>query len=400
MRALFGPAAATTPPSLRSAALRAAAALTPPSLRSAALRAAAVILAALAVLLPGGPAAAAVDLFTVQDISVDASAPSTAEAKQAAMAEARAEAFDTLLRRLTLRRDQDRLPEADSGTVAAAMRSVQVLEERQSPVRYIARVSIGFHPEPVRTLLREAGIPFSEAVSGPVAVFPVYDWGPLRLLFEDANPWRAAWAQRPAANEPVPLALPAPGAPPPAMPAADSAAEGDRARLLQAAARMGARRALVAHAVYRLEGQRTRPVLEVALRRFGAGEAAAVKTLRIEGRAGETVESLCARAAAEAAAQIQESWKRANLVAADAPAEPFEATAPLGGLGDLIAVKDALKAAGGVRQVRLVELARSRAVFRFRFAGGAERLGGVLERHGLALERSGGNAWTLRPIDR
>lgn len=394
MRALFGPAAAMTPPSLRSAALRAAAALTPPSLRSAALRAA----AALAVLLPGGPAAAAVDLFTVQDISVDASAPSTAEAKQAAMAEARAEAFDTLLRRLTLRRDQDQLPEADSGTVAAAMRSVQVLEERQSPVRYIARVSIGFHPEPVRTLLREAGIPFSEAVSGPVAVFPVYDWGPLRLLFEDANPWRAAWAQRRAANEPVPLALPAPGAP--AMPAADSAAEGDRARLLQAAARMGARRALVAHAVYRLEGQRTRPVLEVALRRFGAGEAAAVKTLRIEGRAGETVESLCARAAAEAAAQIQESWKRANLVAADAPAEPFEATAPLGGLGDLIAVKDALKAAGGVRQVRLVELARSRAVFRFRFAGGAERLGGVLERHGLALERSGGNAWTLRPIDR
>ena len=329
---------------------------------------------------------------------MDASAPSTAEAKQAAMAEARAEAFDTLLRRLTLRRDQDRLPEADTGTVAAAMRSVQVLEERQSPVRYIARVSIGFHPEPVRTLLREAGIPFSEAVSGPVAVFPVYDWGPLRLLFEDANPWRAAWAQRRAANEPVPLALPAPGAP--AMPAADSAAEGDRARLLQAAARMGARRALVAHAVYRLEGQRTRPVLEVALRRFGAGEAAAVKTLRIEGRAGETVESLCARAAAEAAAQIQESWKRANLVAADAPAEPFEAVAPLGGLGDLIAVKDALKAAGGVRQVRLVELARSRAVFRFRFAGGAERLGGVLERHGLALERSGGNAWTLRPIDR
>ena len=382
MRALFGPAAAPTPPSLRSAALRAAA----------------VLLATLAVLLPGGPAAAKVDLYTVQGISVDESAPSTAQAKRAAMAEARAEAFDTLLRRLTLRSDHDRLPDADPEAAAAAMRSVQVLEERQSPVRYIARVSIGFHREPVRTLLREAGLPFSEAVSGPVAVFPVYDWGPLRLLFENANPWRAAWAQRPAANEPVPLALPPPGDP--AMPAADSAAEGDRARLLQAAARIGARRALVAHAVYRLERQRTRPVLEVALRRFGAGEAAAVKTLRIEGRAGETVESLCARAAAEAATQIQESWKRANLVAADAPAEPFEATAALGGLGDLIAVKDALKAAGGVQQVRLVELARSRALFRFRFAGGAERLGGVLERHGLALERSGGNAWTLRPLDR
>lgn len=397
MRALFGPAAAMTPPSLRFAALRAAAAPTPPFLRSAALRAAAAVFA-VAVLLPGGPAAAKVDLYTVQGISVDESAPSTAQAKRAAMAEARAEAFGTLLRRLTLRSDHDRLPDADPEAAAAAMRSVQVLEERQSPVRYIARVSIGFHPEPVRALLREAGIPFSEAVSGPVAVFPVYDWGPLRLLFEDANPWRAAWAQRPVANEPVPLALPAPGDP--AMPAADSAAEGDRARLLQAAVRMGARRALVAHAVYRLDGQSPRPVLEVALRRFGAGEAAAAELLRIEGRAGETVESLCARAAAAAATQIQESWKRANLVAADAPAEPFEATASLGGLGDLIAVKDALKAAGGVRQVRLVELARSRAVFRFRFAGGAERLGGVLERQGLALERGGGNAWTLRPLDR
>ncbi len=378
MRALFGPAP------------------TPPFLRSAALRMAAALFAAL--LAPGGPAAAKVDLYTVQGLAVDESAPSAAEAKQAAMAAARAEAFDRLLRRLTLSEDHDRLPASDPAVAAAAMRSVQVLEERQSPVRYIARVSVGFHPEPVRALLREAGIPFSEAVSGPVALFPVYDWGPLRLLFQDANPWREAWARRPAANEPVPLALPA--ADDPAMPAADSAAEGDRARLLQAAARVGARRALVAHAIYRLEEGRVRPVLEVALRRFGAGGAGAVRTLRIEGRAGETVESLCARAAAEAAADIQEGWKRANLVAAGAPAESFEAAAPLGGLGDLIAVKDGLAAAGGVRQVRLAELARNRAVFRFRFAGGEARLRGVLERQGLALEQADGNAWTLRSLDR
>ncbi len=356
----------------------------------------AALLAALAVLAPAGPAAAKVDLYTVQGIAVDESAPSAAEAKQAAMAAARAAAFDMLLRRLTLREDHGRLPAPDPVLVAAAMRSVQLLEERQSPVRYIARVSVGFHPEPVRALLQEAGIPFSEAVSGPVALFPVYDWGPLRLLFEDANPWRAAWARRPAANNPVPLLLPAPGDP--AMPAADSAAEGDRARLLQAAARIGARRALVAHAVYRLERGRTRPVLEVTLRRFGAGGA--VPTLRIEGRAGETVESLCARAAASVAGEIQESWKRANLVATGAVAEAFEAAALLGGLGDLIAVKDALAAAGGVWQVRLAELARHRALFRFRFAGGAARLQGVLERHGLALERADDNAWTLRSLDR
>ncbi|MYE02921.1 MAG: DUF2066 domain-containing protein [Alphaproteobacteria bacterium] len=357
---------------------------------------AAVLLAALAALLPGGPAAAKVDLYTVQGISVDESAPSAAEAKQAAMAEARSEAFGVLLRRLTLGADHGRLPVPDPAAVAAAMRKVQVLDERQSPVRYLARLSVSFHPGPVRALLREAGIPFSEAVSRPVAVFPVYDWGPLRLLFEDANPWRAAWAARPAANEPVPLVLPATGDP--AMPSADSAAGGDRARLLQAAARIGARRALVAHAVYRLEGQRTRPVLEVTLRRFGAGDAETA--LRVEGRAGETVESLCARAAAEAANRIQESWKRANLVAPGAPAEPFEAVASLDGLADLIAVKDALAAAGGVQQVRLTELARSRATFRFRFAGGAERLGGVLERQGLALEQVGGDGWTLRPLDR
>ena len=380
MRAFFGPAPA------------------PPSQRSAALRAAAALLATLSVLLPGGPAAAKADLYTVQGISVDESAPSAAEAKQAAMAEARAIALDALLRRLTLREDHARLPAPEPAVVAAAMRTVQVLDERQSPVRYIARVSVGFYPEPVRALLREAGISFSEAVSGPVAVFPVYDWGALRLLFEDANPWRAAWARRPAANDPVPLVLPAAGDA--TMPAAGSAVEGDRTRLLQAAARIGARRALVAHGVYRLERQRTRPVLEVTLRRFGAGEAAAAETLRVEGRAGETVESLCARAAAEAADAIQESWKRANLVAADAPAQPFEAVAQLGGLGDLIAVKDALAAAGGVQRVRLAELARSRAVFRFRFAGGAERLRGVLERQGLALERAGGNGWTLRPLDR
>ncbi len=367
--------------------------------RLAACLAALVVLAALA---PGGPAAAKVDLYRVQNLAVDESAPSAAEAKQAAMAAARLEAFDRVLHRLTLREDHERLPAPDPAVAAAAMRSVQVLEERQSPVRYIARVSIGFHPEPVRTLLQKAGIPFSESVSGPVGVFPVYEWGSLRLLLEDVNPWRAAWALRPAVNEPVPLLLPLADDPAMLMPTmltADSAADGDSARLLQAAARIGARRALVAHAVYRLVGPR--PVLEVALRRFGAGAAAgAIQTLRIEGRPGETVESLCARAAAAAADEIQESWKRANLVAAGAVAETFEATATLRGLADLIAVKEVLAAAGGVQQVRLAELARDRALFRFRFAGGAMRLQGVLERHGLALEPAGSNAWTLRSLDR
>jgi len=348
----------------------------------------------------GGQAAAAVDLYTVQGISVDRSASSAAEAKQAAMAEARAAALKALLRRLTLREDHARLPEPEPPVLEAAMRGVQVLDERQSPVRYIARVSVGFYPEAVRALLAEAGIPFSEAVSRPVAVFPVYEWSRLRLLFEEANPWREAWARLPAANDPVPLALPAAGPDDAAMPTPGQAVGGDRARLLQAAARIDARRALVAHAVYRLEAQGARPVLEVSLREFGAGEAAAVETLRFDGLAGETVESLCARAAAAAAAHVQESWKRANLVAAGAPTEPFEATAALDGLADLVAMKNALAAAGGVRRVRLTELARSRATFRFRFAGGAARLRGVLARQGLALERDGGNAWVLRPQDR
>ncbi len=350
----------------------------------------------LAVAGPPAPAAGA-DLYAVGSISVDRSAESAAAAKAAAMADARAIAMQTVLRRLTLEADHARLPTPEPEALEAAMRAVQVLEEQSSRGRYLARVSVGFHSEPVRALLRAAGIPFSEAVSEPVAVFPVYEWGRLRLLFEEASPWRNAWAALPPANDPVPLFLPAIRPDDPTAPTPAEAEAGDADRLLAIAGRMGARRALVAHAVYRRAA--AGPALDIRLRRFGPGAPAATDSFGVEARAGETLEALGARAALLAAARVQESWKRANLVAVGSPPEPFEAEAALDGLTGLLALGRALRAAGGVEAVRLVELRRSRAVFRFRFAGGAERLAGALRRQGVGLERAGGG-WALGLLGR
>ncbi len=183
-----------------------------------------------------GPAMAmGEDVFVVPRVTVQAKANSATAAKAAAQIQGRRRAMDILLRRLTVEEDWAYLPTlssgepaemsseydlsaitmTDRGVISLTDRDLELLEsgfevynEKSSPKTYRAFITYRFKPDAVRKLLRDARIPYSEAQTRTALVLPVLQTRNGTYLWEENNPWMAAWKVRPYDNELTPMIAP------------------------------------------------------------------------------------------------------------------------------------------------------------------------------------------------
>ncbi|HSS14315.1 MAG TPA: hypothetical protein VLL04_10495 [Rhizomicrobium sp.] len=131
-----------------------------------------------AALLFAGPAAAPASaqdnsLYTVSAVHVDATGASSTEALNAAIAQGRARAFQTLYRRLTRQVDWPRQPALDAAGLVRIGRGYNIANERRSTTRYVADVTYMFNPEAVARTLRAAQIAFSQTQAKRILVIPM-----------------------------------------------------------------------------------------------------------------------------------------------------------------------------------------------------------------------------------
>ncbi len=167
------------------------------------------------------------DVFVVPRVTVQAQADSATRAKDAAQSQGRRRAMDILLRRLTVEEDWVYLPRLamgepasveisfDRGVIAlddAALEQLEsgfeVYNEKSSSSTYRAFITYRFKPAAVRKLLKDAQIPYSEAQTRTALVLPVLQTGSGLYLWEENNPWMAAWKVRPYNNELTPMTAP------------------------------------------------------------------------------------------------------------------------------------------------------------------------------------------------
>lgn len=203
-----------------------------------------------ALLLQSGAAwAIGEDVFVVPRVPVQAQADSATAAKAVAQMQGRQRAMDILLRRLTIEKDWIYLPKlaaqqpADAAPVAAPAAdpnaaydpyaqaklldsgvktpialtdedleglesSFEVYAEKSSATTYRAYITYRFKPDAVRKLLKNAHIPYSETQTRTALVLPVLQTENGVYLWEQNNPWMAAWKARPLNNELTPMAAP------------------------------------------------------------------------------------------------------------------------------------------------------------------------------------------------
>ncbi|MCX8505000.1 MAG: DUF2066 domain-containing protein [Alphaproteobacteria bacterium] len=152
------------------------------------------------------------ELFTVSDIWVNETDSDPSQARDAAIADGEVRAFPILLRRLTLASDHARLPNLTPNDILAMVTGFEVDDERVSPMRYVARLTVSYNPLAVRTLLEANGLALAEASQRPILILPIIvaaqDSEMLNNLantdnsseldgkitwFDDSNPWRRAW---------------------------------------------------------------------------------------------------------------------------------------------------------------------------------------------------------------
>jgi hypothetical protein len=135
--------------------------------------AAALLFAAPALLIGAVPARAQDSLYTVSGIHVDATAQSSTEAMNAAIAQGRGKAFQILYRRLTRQADWARQPALDAAALLRISRGYNIANERRSTTRYVADATYTFNPDAVVRTLRAAQIAFSQVSAKRILVIPM-----------------------------------------------------------------------------------------------------------------------------------------------------------------------------------------------------------------------------------
>lgn len=368
------------------------------------------------------------EVFNLHGVAVDATAASSSEARDLAFRTGQREAFLKLLRRLTVENDETLRAVRDNVSLTDMIAGFEVDEEKVSPTRYRALLTINFKPDAVRQALRDQAIGFAETVSKPVLVVPVLRDGAGAALWEDGNLWRNAWMQRETARgDLVPLVLPLGDIVDLGVLSVEQALQPDEAALMRLAERYGTSEVAIAIASVTRPPPAVVPVVEQAadasaaegsateqdapateqleepgvagwqlaltVRRVGLAGSQSAGTA-LQGQTGEAVGDFMARGAQSIVDVLADNWKTANLLQFDRT-NALLVRVPLTSLADWVESRRRLSGMAVIANVQLVELMIDHAMVFLHHLGDPEQLSLALEQVDLALSFEP-EGWTLQ----
>ncbi len=341
--------------------------------------------------------ATAQTVYTVAGVEVDANAETAAAARNIALANGQREAVRRLLRRLTPRSRHEQLPVLDLAESTPLVASMEIQEEKRSTTRYLANLKFHFNKNSVRRLLRQSAIPFSETPSKPALVLPIYESAGARNLWDEPNPWRAAWRGVDVRDRFVPLVVPRGDLADVGTISVDQALQNDPDRIRAIALRYDVEDVVIVHGVMTQDLSAGVPRLSVTVRRMGpAADSTIVESFT--GASRGAMAELLTFAAKEIAATIEEDWKHATRLEFGDQGR-LSVSAPLSGLGDWITLRKRLNDAAAIEHVELRELTRRRAWIIVHHLGDPESLSVALSQRDLSLVQEEG-FWIVRMSDK
>jgi hypothetical protein len=353
-----------------------------------------LFLAVLVVPLHMGEALAS-DVFSVRDVAVDVTARSATVAREAALANGQRKAFRSLLERLTLRTNHGDLPSLSDSRIAELVSGIEVGDEKTSSVRYLAKITYGFKPDAIREILNREGIPFAETRSKPVLIIPVYQLAGTQLLWDDPNPWREAWVGHQHRGSLVPFIVPKGDLADVADIGPVQAMAATRKHLDTIARRYGATDTLVTVATLTMDPVASRSSLDVSISRFGPAIQEYTNIFSFTRSRDETVDNLLNSAVTEVAVQVEENWKRDNLMQLDSRQESLIVSIPINGIKYWTDVRKRLDSIAFIRRKDVLSLSRNEVIMGLYFVGSTAQLKLALAQSDLNL-RQGDTSWVLR----
>ncbi len=351
-----------------------------------------------AVLIFAPPARAQGDLYVVRDVPIEAAARSAAQARSRALGEGHVRALRRLLRRLTLPEDHHRLPGLAARPARALAVSFEPAREKTSRTRYIARLSVRFSPRKVRALLRQRAIAYSDVQARAALLIPLYQAPPdPPVLWENPNPWRAAWSERDLENIPTPLVLPVGDVTDIVALPARNAARLDRGGLLALAQRQGLDYVLLARARYEGGG-----AMGVEITPLFAADDSPAAPLAFVVTGPDDPQALARKAAATVLRLAADSWKRRMLIQHE---ETMRGLVEIrfASFAEWRAIRERLNRVPILEAQELHALGSRQALLEIAFRGRPEVFALALAQHGIAFSAQAEdptpdrqNTWTMQ----
>lgn len=342
-----------------------------PGLRMTRFGALGAAILALAVLLRAGPSAAAgfPPAYVVADVPVDATAQSSVQAREAARAQGVHKAFRQLLERLTAKTDWARLPQPSDDAINNLMQDFEVKDEHSSSVRYLASYTYRFSPNGVRKLLRDAHLTVTELASKPVVIVPAMQTGGTTRLWDDPNPWLAAWSAADGKAGLVPWLLPSGDLADVQAFDAPDVAKPTPEHLQALSKNYDGGDVVVALAVPGADG------IDVTVSRYSPDGAADPVTIQVPGQVsgGKPDAALYAAAVVATEKALEDKWKSLTLGGGDQETI-LSVNVPITSAADWGAVRDRLARIPFVRGQQVDLFARNEVHLRLRVRGDANLL--------------------------
>ncbi len=359
------------------------------------------VLATLACSLAGTAMAQSNSAYTVRDIQVSKTAATGLAAQDAAIRAARDQALAYLFRRLTPESYHNALPVVPPEQMDAMVQATDIQQEQITATAYTGTLALTFSPAAVRQQLQSRNIPFTDRVSPPLIIVPVYERAGALQLWETPNAWDSAWRARVGAQGLVQTVM-ANGNPSEQLViSADQTLAGDAARLQALAQAYGARGAIVAHARFKIDPRNGQPALETSLSGYGVAPAGPltrtfVGSSGMAGGADKAAEDLSTAAAAGLSEMLAQAWKSQNIRTASSGAGgAILATSRLTHLSEYASLMRQLRELPTVEHFSLAKLNAAEAVFRLHLRGGTAQAQSVFSQYGMSLTQTP-SGWSLR----
>ncbi len=362
-----------------------------------------IVLVACALFVAINTSAIAASLYSARGIAVDKTANTASEAREIAIVEAQRRAFYALLRKLTPQTYHAELPQLDDNVIASMVVGVQVKNEKTSPTRYLADFTVDFKEDMILPILQAREIPYSESLSKPILVLPVFENNGVKNLWDEPNPWRDAWIevfdskqgpegsitrQDDWAQVPVmPVLVPAGTLEDIKMISVDDAIYLREESINEIAKAYGAGNVLVAYAS--LQNQNGIRRLDISYQRNDSFSAAVVETFT----GGDDDREIFRAAIFDLFSNLQESWKDQNILNRNIQ-NKLAVSTTIGSLADWISIKYRAQSIPAVQNLDVKELSVNSVFWEIAFLGDLSQLRSAFKQRNLLLEDEQGY-WTL-----
>jgi len=345
------------------------------------------------------------DVYTIEDVQVDITADNAVQAREKAFQEAQVMAYRMLAEKILSDEELMNFTMPPADDISMMVQDFEVTNEQLSAVRYKGTYTFRFRPNAIREYASREGMSYTDLKRRPVLVLPIYQSGERTLLWEDNNPWMAAWARSSNRGAMVPVVIPTGDMQDVSWFPGDRPLNYSPDGLNQMMSRYQAEGAfiLIASPQQRSGMSRTAP-LRIDIYEAGQGRPTYVQAVTIEAHNNEASQGFYARAVQKVRDTLRGTWKEQTIVN-PAQVNEFKSRVSYSSVQQWVEMKSALENVPGMQNVQVNSLKPRGADLLLKFNGDESRLRLALSQQGIAMHKTqssnrssaGWQGWNQQP---